>query len=68
MSKQEKFEEILNNDGIYGEDITDILNSVQEMLEYMANDTKEKYPYAANSVEKYNQAAYTVFSLVSELD
>lgn len=65
---REKFEEILNRNGIYGEDITDILNSVQEMLEYMADDTKEKYPYATNSIERYNQAAYIVFSLKSELD
>lgn len=64
----EKFEEILHNNGIYGEDITDILNSVQEMLEYMADDIKEKEPYATNTIERYNQAAYTVFSLISELD
>ena len=56
----------LNNQ--YGEDITNILHSVQEMLEYMADDTKEKYPYATNSIDGYNQAAYTVFSLISELD
>ena len=64
----EKFEEILNRNGIYGEDVTDILNSVQEMLEYMANDTKEKEPYATNTIDRYNNAAYTVFSLISELD
>lgn len=64
----EKFEEILNRNGIYGEDVTDILNSVQEMLEYMANDTKEKEPYATNTIDSYNNAAYTVFSLISELD
>lgn len=63
-----KFEEILNNNGIYGEDVTDILHSVQEMLEYMADDIKEKEPYATNTIERYNQAAYTVFSLISELD
>lgn len=63
-----KFEEILNNNGIYGEDVTDILHSVQEMLEYMADDIKEKEPYATNTIERYNQASYTVFSLISELD
>lgn len=63
-----KFEEILNNNGIYGEDVTDILHSVQDMLEYMADDIKGKEPYATNTIERYNQAAYTVFSLISELD
>ncbi len=41
-----KFEEILHSNGIYGEEVTDILTSVQEMLEYMADDTEGKYPYA----------------------
>lgn len=65
---RKKFEEILCNNGIYGEEVTDILTSVQEMLEYMAADTEEKYPYAKNSVEGYKKAALEVFSLISELN
>lgn len=65
---REKFEEILCNNGIYGEEVTDILTSVQEMLEYMATDTEEKYPYAKKSVEGYKKAALEIFSLISEIN
>ena len=63
-----KFEEILHNNGIYGEDLESILTSVQEMLEYAADDTKEKEPYATNSIARYKMAAQEVFGLISELD
>lgn len=64
---KEKFESILNEHGIYGEDIEEILYAVQEMLEYVADDTKKKYPYATNSIDRLEKAAYEVFSLTNEL-
>lgn len=64
---KEKFESILKEHGIYGEDVEEILYAVNEMLTYAADDTKEKYPYATNSIDRLENAAYEVFSLANEL-
>lgn len=65
---REKFEEILNNNGIYGEQVSDILNAVQEMLEYMAEDTREKYPSAVNSINGYEAAAQEICELIIDMN
>lgn len=65
---RDKFEEILHNNGIYGEEVADVLTSVQEMLEYMADDAEKKYPYAKNAIDGYKKAAREVFDLISELN
>lgn len=65
---KEKFEEILKEHGIYGEDIEEILYSVSDMLKYMADETKEKEPYAVNTIDSMEKAAYEVRSLVNDLD
>lgn len=65
---REKFEEILKEHNIYGEDIEEILYSVSDMLEYMADETKEKEPYAVNTIDRMEKAAYEVRSLVNDLD
>lgn len=65
---KDKFEQILKNHGIYGEDIEEILYAVQEMLEYVADDTKKKEPYATNSIDRLEKAAHEVFSLAIDLE
>lgn len=65
---REKFESILKEHGIYREDVEEILYSVQEMLEYVADETQKKYPYATNSVDRLEKAAYEVFSLANNLE
>jgi len=65
---REKFEEILKEHNIYGEDIEEILYAVSDMLEYMADETKEKEPYAVNTIDRMEKAAYEVRSLVNDLD
>ena len=65
---REKFEEILKEHNIYGEDIEEILYAVSDMLEYMADETKEKEPYAVNTLDRLETAAYEVRSLVNDLD
>lgn len=64
---EEKFKEILENHGIYGEDITEILYAVCEMFQYIADDTKKKYPYATNSIDRYEKAAIEISMLINEL-
>ena len=65
---KEKFKSILKEHGIYGEDIQEILYAVQEMLEYVADETKKKEPYATTSIDRLEKAAYEVFSLANGLE
>lgn len=65
---REKFKGILEDHGIYGEDIEEILYAVSDILDYVADDMKEKEPYATNSIDSLEKAAYEVYSLANELD
>lgn len=65
---KEKFESILKEHGIYGEDVEEILYAVNEMLTYAADSMKEKYPFARNSIDRLEKAAYEVFSLANDLE
>lgn len=63
---KEKFESILNNHGIYGEDVEQVLFAVHDMFAFMADKTYEEEPcspYAHELVKKYNSTAYEVFCL-----
>lgn len=64
---REKFEEILKEHGIYGEDPEEILYAVQDMLLFVADETKEKEPYAVVSISNLEKAAYEVFSLAGDM-
>ena len=64
---REKFNEILEKHGIYGEDIEEILYSVSDMLELVAEETKKNEPYATNSIERLETAAREVWNLSTEL-
>ena len=64
---REKFEYILKEHGIYGEDIEEILFAVSDMLNFVADKTKSEESYATNSIDRLEKAAYEVFSLANEL-
>ena len=64
---KERFEIILNEHGIYGEDVEEILFAVHDMLAFMADKTYKEEPYATETVRKYNSAAYEVFCLCDVL-
>lgn len=64
---REKFEKILNDHGIYGEDIEEILYSVSDMLKLVAEETKENEPYAINTIDRLEKAAYEVSNLATDL-
>ena len=65
---REKFESILKEHGIYEDDIEEILYAVSDMLNFVADKTKEEEPYATNSIKRLESAAYEVFSLTNELE
>ena len=64
---REKFEKILNDHDISGEDIEEILYSVSDMLKLVAEETKANEPYAINSIDRLEKAAYEVSNLATEL-
>ena len=63
MYMKQKFENILSERGIYGEDVEQILFAVHDMFAFMADKTYEEEPYAKEIIKRYNQIAYEVFSL-----
>ena len=64
---KEKFENILKEHGIYFEDVEEILYAVQDMIETVANETKEKEPYATNYLNRLEIASREVFNLTDFL-
>lgn len=60
---KEQFESILNEHGIFGEDIEQVLYAVHDMLALIADKIYDENPYATSTVREYNDAAYKVFSL-----
>lgn len=64
----EKFEKILNEHGLYGEDPEEVIYAVRDMLELVLEETKEKEPYAINSINSLESAARQVYELTYELE
>lgn len=64
---KEKFEDILRQHGIYGEDVEEILYAVHDILIAVVDQTKEEEPYATNYIDRVEKAAYEVFSIASDL-
>ena len=64
---KEKFEDILKEHGIYGEDAEEILYAVHDMLSFVADKTKREEPYATNYIDRIEKAAYEVYSLAIDL-
>lgn len=60
---REKFNDILKNHGIYGENIEEILYAVSDIFEFVAKETKKSKPYATNSIDCLETAAYEVNDL-----
>ena len=64
---REKFESILVEHGIYGEDVEEILYAVHDMLIAVVDKTKEEEPYATNYIDRVEKAAYEVYSIASDI-
>ena len=65
---REKFEKILKDHNIYGEDVENILEAVSDMLLLVAKETKENEPYATNTIEALEKGAYEISYLINELE
>ena len=64
---KEEFAKILEEHGIYFEDVEEILFAVSDMLNLVADKTKKEEPYAVNSIKRLEAAAHEVFSLANDL-
>lgn len=64
---EEKFKEILEDHGIYGEDVTDVLYAVCDMFTYMADETRRDEPYATKSIDRFEKVAAEISMLISNL-
>lgn len=65
---KEKFEKILKENGIYGEEPENVLYAVYEMVIFMADKIKEEEPYATNAIKRLEDTAYEVYSLIDLMD
>lgn len=61
---REKFERILEEHGIYGEDIEEILHAANEMLLLVANTTKKDAPYATSTISFMESGSEAVLELI----
>lgn len=62
---REKFENILKEHGIYGEDVEDIIYAVQDMIDLLIDDTKENEPYATNTIARLEVASREICDLAT---
>lgn len=67
MTKAE-LKKIMEDNYIFGTDWMDAIQFVQDLLEYQADELKEKEPYATVTIRKLEDAIYEVFSLQSYVE
>ena len=65
---REKFEKILKEHNIYGEDVEEILYAVQDMISTVVNETKEKEPYATKYIDRLESASHEITYLICGLE
>ena len=49
---KEKFAEIINERGLYGDDPEEVIRAVYDLICYKSDKTKEKYPYAVREIDE----------------
>lgn len=67
MTKKERAKKIFEDNGIYlsAEELDSLGTAIGDVLVMIAEDIKEKEPYATKSIEQYMQAG---FNVSTELD
>ena len=62
---KEKFKTILEEHGVYGEDVEEVLYAVREMMEYATEKLKETEPYATVTIREMENSAYYITELTN---
>lgn len=65
---KEKLNQIMKDHGIFGEEVETILEVVQDMLTYVADDLKENNPQAVRSIDDLEKATRTIWDLQTNLE
>lgn len=63
-----QLKKIMEDNYIFGTDWMDAIQFVQDLLEYQADELREKEPYATVTINKLEEAIYEVFSLQSYVE
>ena len=64
---KEQLKEIMNKHCIVGCEVEDVIYFVQDLLEFRADELKEKEPYATRSIDRLEDAAREVWDLIDYL-
>lgn len=64
---KERLQQILNDHGIFGEEVETVLNAVHDMLVYVTDDLKENEPDAINTIDEMERAASVICDLQTNL-
>lgn len=59
--------EILDNNGLYAEDVEDVLHAAAELIQLLCDYTKENEPHAVNAIAEYERIEQKVYHLGDEL-
>lgn len=65
---KEAFKKILDDHGIYGEDVQNILYAAHEMVCAYSDTLKKEEPYATTTIQTAEQCAYLLFSLAQDME
>ena len=65
---REKFNEIMKEQCIVDCEVEDVIYFIQDLLEFQANELKEKEPYATRAIERLESAAREVYDLLDYLE
>ena len=67
MTKAE-LKKIMDHNYIFGSEVDDAINFVNELLEFQAKELEENEPYATNTIKRLRDSAYEVFNLFEYIE
>ena len=62
MTKTE-LDKIMKENCIFPSELDDVINFVQDLLEFQANEIEKNEPYATNTIRRLREAAHEVWEL-----
>ena len=65
---KEQFKKIMKEHCIVDCEVEDVIYFIQDLLEFQANELKEKEPYATRAIERLESAAREVYDLLDYLE
>lgn len=64
---KERLQQILNDHGIFGEEVETVLCAVHDMLVCVTDDLKKNEPNAINAIDEMERAASVICDLQTDL-